>query len=179
MQPNCAITAVTQFPWQAALAREMGAQETILSAEDSFARVSELTNSPLYAGRSGNRMIIGGFDVVFDCVGSAQTLGNALRWTRAKGTVILVGVNLHRMKVDLTPVWHQEVDLIGAVGHDVLEWQGESISTFDLGMRWMGAGVIDTDSLLTHRYPLAAYRQAFTTAVDKKQSRSIKVAFDL
>jgi len=106
-------------------------------------------------------------------------LNNALRWTRAGGTVVLVGVNLHRMKLDLSPIWYQEVDLIGAVGHDVVKWQGEESSTFELAMRWMLAGELRTASLLTHCYPLVKFREAFERAVDKGESQSIKVAFDL
>jgi L-iditol 2-dehydrogenase len=90
-----------------------------------------------------------------------------------------VGVNLHRMKLDVTPVWYQEVDLLGAVGHDVVDWEGETLSTFDLAMRWMLAGKLNCRELLTHRFHLEAYRQAFLTAVDKRNQRSIKVAFDL
>ena len=179
MQPECQITAVAQFPWQGDIARQLGADQIILSTDDGYSTAAELTSSPLYEGRSGNRMLIGGFDAVFDCVGIAQTLSDALRWTRANGTVILVGVNLHRMKVDLTPIWHQEVNLIGSIGHDIIEWQGEQISTFDLGMRWMSEGKIETDNLLTHRFPLEEYRTAFDTAVDKARSRSIKVVFTI
>ncbi|MCP4417518.1 MAG: zinc-binding dehydrogenase, partial [Chloroflexi bacterium] len=179
LQPDCEITAVAQFPWQAKIARELGAQQVILTQEDGYARVTELTNAKMYQGRGDNRMLLGGFDVVFDVVGIPATLNNALRWTRAGGTVVLVGVNLHQMKVDLTPVWYQEVDLIGAVGHDVVSWEGETLSTFTLAMNWMLAEKVRTDLLLTHRFPLEGYREAFETAVDKKTSRSIKVAFDL
>jgi threonine dehydrogenase-like Zn-dependent dehydrogenase len=46
-------------------------------------------------------------------------------------------------------------------------------------MRWMETGQIRCEELLTHRFPLDAYREAFATAVDKRRYRSIKVAFDL
>jgi threonine dehydrogenase-like Zn-dependent dehydrogenase len=179
LQPDCEITAVAQFPWQADIATQLGAQHVFLAGDDGYAEAKRLTEGKLYRGRGHNRMLLGGFDVIFDVVGLPATLNEALRWTRAGGTVVLVGVHLHRMQVDLTPVWHQEVDLIGAVGHDVVTWEGESISTFELAMRWMQAGKIDCETLLSHRFPLAAYRQAFDTAVDKQNSRSIKVAFDL
>jgi threonine dehydrogenase-like Zn-dependent dehydrogenase len=138
-----------------------------------------LTGARMYEGRAGNRMLMGGFDLVFDVVGIAATLNNALRWTRAGGTVVLVGVNLHRMLLDVTPVWYQEVNLVGAVGHDVVVWEGERLSTFELAMRWMQTGELNCEGLLTHRFPLDAYQQAFATAVDKRAHRSIKVAFDL
>lgn len=179
LQPACEITAVAQFPWQAELACSFGADDAFLSSDDGFNRTADVTGARLYEGRGGNRMLLGGFDVVFDVVGVTDTLNNALRWSRAGGTVVLVGVNLHRMKLDITPIWYQEVDLIGAVGHDEVSWQGETLSNFELAMRWMQTGRLACESLLTHRFALEAYRQAFDAAVDKRGSRSIKVAFDL
>jgi threonine dehydrogenase-like Zn-dependent dehydrogenase len=84
------------------------------------------------------------------------------------------------MKLDLTPVWYQEVDLIGAVGHDIVTWQGRQVSTFELAMTWMMEGVIRTDPLLTHIFPLQDYRRAFAVATSEKaKTRSVKVAFAL
>ncbi len=179
LQADCQITALAQFPWQAELARRYGADHTFLTGDNGYAEVAALTGAKLYADRGANKMLMGGFDAVFDVVGIAATLNNALRWTRARGTVVLVGVNLHQMKLDLTPVWYQEVDLLGAVGHDVVTWQGETLSAFELAMRWMQDGALVTDGLLTHRFPLADYRQAFDAAVNKARYRSVKVAFEL
>ncbi|MGQ9568943.1 MAG: zinc-dependent alcohol dehydrogenase [Anaerolineae bacterium] len=178
LQPQCEITVVAQFPWQAELATRLGADHTFLAHEDGFAQTARLTGAHLYEGWRGNRMLLGGFDVIFDVVGVAQTLNDALRWTRAGGTVVLVGADLHRLTLDLTPVWYQEVDLLGAIGHDVISWEGENLSTFELAMRWMAFGRLQVQELLTHRFPLAAYRQAFLVARDKRTYRSIKVALE-
>ena len=179
LQPASEITALAQFPWQAEMASGFGADHTILARDDGFAKVARLTGARLHEGRRGNRMLLGGFDLIFDVVGTALTLNRALRWTRAGGAVVLVGVDLHRLEIDLTPVWYQEVDLLGAIGHSVASWQGEQLSDFELAMRWMQAGSLRTQDLLTHRFPLVEYRQAFRVATDKARSRSIKVAFDL
>jgi threonine dehydrogenase-like Zn-dependent dehydrogenase len=178
VQPDCEITAVAQFDWQAEMARRLGADHAIMSGNDGYANSARLTGARLYQGRRDNRMLIGGFDIVFDVVGIPQTVNDALRWTRANGTVVVIGVHLHRMQIDLTPVWHQEVNLIGAVGHDIITWQGEAVSTFGLAQRWMAQGKIETRSLLTHKFPLADYRRAIDTAVDKAKTKSVKVAFD-
>ena len=179
LQPDCEITAVAEFPWQAKMAHQFGANHTFLATEDGYTQTRALTGARLYQGRAQNQMLIGGFDLVFDVVGVSATLNNALRWTRAGGSVVLVGVNLHRMQLDISPIWYQEVNLLGAVGHDVVSWQNERISTFELAMRWMLDGVFQLDGLLTHCYPLEAYRQAFATALDKRHQRSVKVAFQL
>jgi len=104
LQPECEITALAQFPWQAEMAKAYGATRTFLASDDGYAEAARLTGGRLYEGRTGNRMLLGGFDVVFDVVGIAATLNNALRWTRAGGTVVLDGEKLHRVKLDLTPV---------------------------------------------------------------------------
>ncbi len=179
LQPSCEITAVAQFPWQVQLARAFGAERVLLVGQYGYSEVARITGASLHHGRAGNQMLLGGFDLIYDVVGLEVTLNNALRWTRAGGIVVLVGVNLHRMRLDVTPVWYQEVDLVGAVGHDVVEWEGEEISNFELAMRLMQTGQIRCEGLLTHRYPLNAYREAFAAAVDKRRYQSIKVAFDL
>jgi len=179
LQPTCELTAVAEFPWQAKMARWAGADHAFLACDDGYAEVARLTGARLYGKRRGNRMLMGGFDVIFDVVGIESTLNDALRWARAGGTVVLVGVNLHRMRLDVTPIWYQEVDLIGSVGHDVVEWEGRRLSTFELAMEWIGDGRLRVEDLLTHRFPLDAYRRAFQVAVDKRTYRSIKVAFDL
>jgi threonine dehydrogenase-like Zn-dependent dehydrogenase len=180
LQPACEIYAVAEFPWQAemALSPRGGAHQVFSAHDDGYAQVARLTGATLYEGRAGNRMLVGGLDVVYDVVGASATLNNALRWTRARGTVVLVGVHLHRMTVDLTPVWYQEVDLLGTVGHDLVTWQGEQVSTFELAMRWIKEGKLDTHGLVTHRFPLEAYRQAFAVAVEKDKYRSVKVALE-
>ena len=179
LQPSCEITAVAQFAWQGDLAKELGADQVILVGEDGYTAVSQLTGATLYVGRGNNRMLLGGFDIVFDVVGIPATLQDALRWTRAGGTAVLVGVYLHKMEIDLTPLWHQEINLLGAIGHDIVTWQGEQISTFDLALRWLAEEKIAVAQLLTHRFALDDYKAAFDTAVDKRTHQSIKVAFDM
>lgn len=178
-QPECEITALAQFGWQADLARKYGADKTFLTRDDGYAEVAKITDAKLYEGRINNRMLMGGFDVVFDVVGIESTLNNALRWTRANGDAVIVGVNLHRMTLDVTPIWYQEVNLIGAVGHDVVTWKGEAVSTFELAMRWIEDGTINCEGLITHRFPLKDYRHAFEVAVEKNRYRSIKVMFEI
>jgi len=36
------------------------------------------------------------------------------------------------MHIDLTPIWYQQVDLIGLYAHGMEEWNGVRQSTYDL-----------------------------------------------
>ena len=178
LQLDCHVTVLARFPYQADMARRHGADEVIMLGADLYQEAARLTGGKVYQGRFGNRMLLGGFDVVYDCVGIPSTLKDALRLARARGTVVLVGVFLEPMKIDLTPVWFWEVDLIGVLAHGAEEWQGERVSTFELIARLMRAGKMNTDGLITHSFTLPEYRQAVATAVQQPRTHSIKVVFD-
>jgi 2-desacetyl-2-hydroxyethyl bacteriochlorophyllide A dehydrogenase len=178
LQLDCHVTVLARFPYQADMARRHGADEVIMLGTDLYQEAARLTGGKVYQGRFGNRMLLGGFDVVYDCVGIPSTLKDALRLARARGTVVLVGVFLEPMKIDLTPVWFWEVDLIGVLAHGAEEWQGEHVSTFELIARLMRTGKMNTDGLITHSFTLPEYRQAVAAAVQQPRTHSIKVVFD-
>ena len=174
--PEADITAIARYPHQAEAARRLGADQVLMGAEATYDRVAELTQARFYQGPLGNKMLMGGFDVVYDCVGKARTIEDALRWTRAGGTVVVIGIDLNRLKLDLTPVWYSEVDLIGSLAFGMEEWEGEQVATFDLVARWFAEGKLTADGLITHRYALSEYQAAIATATDKSR-QSIKVVF--
>ena len=178
VQPECEITALAEFDYQADMARKLGASNIIMLGSDAYSEVARLTGGRLYRGRLGNRTVMGGFDIVYDCVGKPQTLRDALRWARAGGAVVLVGVYMAPMDIDLTPLWYWEVDLLGLFAHGGEDWQGERLSTFDLVVRLLREGKLNFDGFITHRFPLSQYRQAFLTAMDQAGSHTIKVIFD-
>jgi threonine dehydrogenase-like Zn-dependent dehydrogenase len=122
-------------------------------------------------------MMLGGFEVIYDCVGDRNSLSDGLRWARAGGAVVMLGVTLSPLRVDLNPIWYQEVDLIGSHTHGMESWNGKRVHTFDLAMELMREGVIDPRGLITHRFPFEDYRRAIATAADKR-SGSIKVVFE-
>ena len=176
--PEAEITAIARHPHQAVAARRLGADHVLTGKFDAYSMIAALTGARHYKGMLGNQMLVGGFDVVYDCVGSARTVEDALRWTRAGGAVVVVGVDLNRLRLDLTPVWYYEVDLLGSMANGAESWKGEHVSTFDLTARWFAEGKLTAEGLITHRFPLADYRKAIETATDKS-SGAIKVVFDL
>jgi len=164
--PDAEIYAAARYPQQIELAQSYGA--TVLTGKDLMAETARITGGEAYQGDFGNRTMLGGFDVIFDCVGNTATINQCLRLARAGGSVVLEGINLRPMKLDTSPIWHQEVALIGALAHGRERWQGEDIDTFALTARWIEEGALTTEGLVTHRYPLARWREAIQTAVDKR-----------
>jgi threonine dehydrogenase-like Zn-dependent dehydrogenase len=176
LSPDCHISALARYPQQVELARNLGADEVIVQ-EDVYIASARITSGKLYTGKFKNRMILGGFDVVYDCVGSEKTVTDSLRWTRAGGTVVLAGVSLKPMCVDLTPIWYQEVGLIGLFAHGMEEWNGRKQTTYDLTIDLLLKKKLVIDGFITHRFPLEQWRAAVRTAKDKR-SGAIKVVFD-
>jgi threonine dehydrogenase-like Zn-dependent dehydrogenase len=176
VSPECHITAISRHKHQAETACRLGADDVIIG-EDGYQATARITGAKLYEGMFGNRMLLGGFDVIYDCVGSAKTLQDSLRWARAGGAVVIVGIKAARLKLDLNPVWYQEVDLIGTYAHGAEQWEGESRHTYDLVIELMRQGKLTADGLITHRFPLSQWHQAVSTALDKRNG-TIRVVFD-
>lgn len=176
ISPKCHITAMARYPQQAQAARRLGADEVVMG-ENGYQATTRITGAKLYEGMFGNTMLLGGFEVIYDCVGSAQTLHDSLRWAQAGGAVVMLGYKLSRLKLDLNPIWYQEVDLIGLYAHGVEKWNGETWRTYDLVIDLLRQGKLTVDGLITHRFPLSQWRQAIKAASDKRNG-TIKVVFD-
>jgi threonine dehydrogenase-like Zn-dependent dehydrogenase len=176
LAPDCHITAMARYPQQQEMARKLGADE-VIAQEDPYEAAARITDARLYTGLFNNRTLVGGFDVVYDCVGTGRTVQDSLRWTRAGGAVVLAGVYLKPMQVDLTPVWYQEVDLIGLYAHGMEQWMGEQKSTFDLTIQLLMEKKLSMEGIITHRFSLEQWRKAVQTAGDKS-SGAIKVVLD-
>jgi L-iditol 2-dehydrogenase len=178
VSPNCFLAVVAKYPHQAEAARRFGANE-IIGREDRYAAVARLTGGKHYTAPLNRGMILGGFDVIYDCVGTGEAVTDALRWVRAGGAVVLVGIDWTVMKVDLNPVWHQEVDLVGSRGHGFDEWQGQRRHTYEWVIDLLRAGKFRAEGLITHRFPLKDYKRAVATSISKSSAKPIKVVFDL
>ena len=177
LAPGARLTVLARYPHQAEAATRLGA-DAVLSGGDLYQQVAQQTGGRLYRAILNRGMVLGGYDVVYDCVGRADTILDALRWTRARGTVVLVGIDLTLLKVDLNPVWYQEVDLIGSHTFGAERVAGGARHTFELVIDHLRAGRLQEAGLITHRFPLAEYRRAIDTALHK-QSGAIKVTFSL
>jgi 2-desacetyl-2-hydroxyethyl bacteriochlorophyllide A dehydrogenase len=104
------------------------------------------------------------FDVVYDCVASAATLGEALHALRPRGTLMLVGSHGTPAAVDFTPVWQRELSIVGTHGYAHDTWEGRTEHTLARCIAWARTGRLEIRSLLTHRFPLVEYRAALATA---------------
>lgn len=173
--PGCRITALARYAHQAEAARRLGADEVL--RRGAYSEIAQATGARHYQAPLNRGMLLGGFDVIYDCVGSSRTVEDSLRWAQAGGAVVLVGVNLTRARVDLNPVWYQQVDLVGSLAHGTDAWQGRRRHTYEWVYELFRSGRLTEAGLITHRFPFRDYRRAVATSMDKKCAQPIKVAF--
>jgi threonine dehydrogenase-like Zn-dependent dehydrogenase len=116
-----------KYTHQQSLALSFGAAEA-LPPEQLARAVRRHSHSLSYGGVAGETATLStGADVVFDCVGSAESIAQSLSMVRPRGTVALVGMP-GKMTIDLAPLWHREVRLAGAYAYGT-----ESVPTAKAG----------------------------------------------
>jgi threonine dehydrogenase-like Zn-dependent dehydrogenase len=165
---------------QAELARAGGADAVI--AARTRRELAQALGARYVPTTLGGGTIEGGADVVFDCVGSSRTFGDALVALAAGGRYVMVGAGARLDGVDISSLWFRELTVAGssgcATGPDPRQG-GQSVRTYALALDLLASGSYPTAGLLTHVFPLGRWREAFGTAFDKRGTGSVKVAFDL
>jgi threonine dehydrogenase-like Zn-dependent dehydrogenase len=173
-----AVLVGARYAHQQRLAQAFGATEAL--PPDQLARaVRRHSQSLSYGGVSGQTATLsGGADVVIDCVGSAESIGQALAMVRPRGAVALVGMP-GKVSVDLAPLWHREVHLAGAYAYG-LEQPGPDATpraTFDLAFEVAAAH--GTGQLVSATYPLTRFEEAVAHAGAAGRRGAVKIAFDV
>jgi threonine dehydrogenase-like Zn-dependent dehydrogenase len=164
---------------QQELAARLGADEVLPVSRDSYSALCQRSGATLHQPEIGGPTVIGGFDLVFDCVGSAKSADDAIRFTRARGTTVLVGLPGVPKGVDWTAIWYKELHVLGAYTYGMEDFRGERVRTFDLALRLLAKCGHELAPLVTHRFPLSQYRRAIASALFTGAQRSVKTVFDL
>jgi threonine dehydrogenase-like Zn-dependent dehydrogenase len=160
------LLATAKHPEQRALARSLGAD--VVVAPDELARAVRRATGSLRAGAQ----LTGGAPAVVDCVGSEESVASSLSVVAPGGTVVLLGMPGH-ISLDLTPLWHREVRLVGSYAYG----EEDGGRTFDLAFDLVrDAGL---DRLLSATYPLDRYEEALAHAAEAGRRGAVKIAFDL
>lgn len=156
------IVMTARYAEQKRLAKELGAD--VVCDPDELPRwVRRLSNSLAV----GNQLT-GGFEQVVDCVGSSESIDQALHVVAPGGTILMVGMP-SKVSLELTGLWHREVAIRGCYAYlrDDFTTAIDVIRQFDLGR------------LVSATYPLRDYTSALEHAAQAGRRGAVKVAFDL
>ena len=175
------IIALARHPHQADRLGQSGADRVVLiprraSRASRYDQVAEAVGGKRIASMFGNQNLQGGVDVVYECVGSGEGLGDAIKFCRPRGTVVALGTS-QITKVDTTALWFREVTVLGAYGRQIESWEGKRVHTYDLVMDLIREGRLDPSGLLTHVFDISDYRRAFASLLARGRSSVVKAAF--
>ncbi|MHB8294863.1 MAG: zinc-dependent alcohol dehydrogenase [Acidimicrobiales bacterium] len=164
------ICASAKYPEQGRLAADLGADSVVPPAE--LARAIRRHTGSLLVGSHLTR----GADVVLDCVGSPASLEQAMSVVAPGGTICLAGMPTPA-RVDLTPLWHREVSLVGSYAYGTEHPEGgEPASTFDLALALTGHARLGR--LVSARYPLERFADALAHAAGAGRRGAVKIVFE-
>lgn len=174
-QPACEVTVLSRHGFQSRMAEQLGAQRVLRHAE--YAAIAQASGGKFFSAPLNKGLIVGGFDIIYDCVGDSKTLNDCLRWVKANGKVVLVGAHMQPMtQVDMVNIWYHQVELVGVVAHGHEHHQGEVKHSYGWVFEFFKRGLYSTEGLITHRFGYAEYKQAIQlTNEHKGSSKAIKV----
>ncbi len=164
------LVAVAKHPDQRRLARELGATSVV--EPDELRRAVRRSSG---SWMLDNGQLTGGADIVYDCVGSAESIAEALAVAAPGSTVVLAGMP-GPVGIDLTPLWQREVRLVGAYAYGPEPSAGGRHS-FDLAMEVVDAAGLGR--LVSAAYPLERYADAIDHAGSAGRRGAVKIVFDL
>ena len=172
---NTTAVVVARHAFQAEHATRLGAAHVVQGRDKRAQRrqLAEHSNTRLLDPIIGDPIGIGGFDCTFVCIASAPAMEEAMRFTRAGGTIVVIG-NVARLRgVDWTPLWIKELTMRGTVCYGA---HGDSGNAFAESAGLINSRRVALRELVTHTFALADYRRALDTAMGKAGTGSVKVA---
>jgi threonine dehydrogenase-like Zn-dependent dehydrogenase len=178
LAPAATITLLARHDFQAREGTRLGAAHAVLAGDGYAQALAERTGARLVKPILGPDVAIGGFDATFVCVAGKRAMDDALRFTRAGGTVMLLGNAVTLDGIDWTPVWFKELTVRGTLCYGGAH-AAATAGDFDAALALIGSGAAPVAPLLTHTFALPDCARAIGTAMDKRGGRCIKVAFRL
>jgi len=174
-QQDSEVIALARYPFQAEVAKKLGADEVIIGEKNPYMRIADLTGAKYFEGYFGNKILLGGFDIIYDSIGNDSSINDALRWVRSRGCVVIIGINFKPGKIDYSTIWHQEIIVTGINCHAVEE---EGRSSFDIAADFLAKMKLPTNEIITHRFLMKNYREAINTFFSKGKEKAIKIVLE-
>lgn len=137
-----------------ALATQLGADYTLnVQREDAKTLIESLTE--------------GGFgaDVVYECSGAGPAAAQLLTLVRRKGRYVQIGLFGKSVAWDLDQLCYKELIVTGS--------NASIPSAWNRAIQLMESGLVKTAPLITHRFPVTDWEQAFATFDDREGVKAL------
>ena len=114
-----------------------------------------------------NKFGIKEVDVCFECSGSGKSLNNCINHLKRMGSIIQVGIFDNEQVIKINDIVLKQIALFGSLGFKWRSWFKS--------LEMLKNNKLNLDLLITHKYKLDAWKDAFNKA---KESESLKVIIE-
>lgn len=179
LYPNTEVFAITRYPHQEEMAGRLGAKHTIRTRNpvEIIERLAEIAGTKVYRPWNGKPMLMRGAARIYDTVGSPETIEVGIRIAQPHARLVITGV-ANPARFEWTPLYFKEIEVIGSNAFGLETFEGRRRHSMEIYLDLLKENRIDLSQLVTHRFRLDQYKQAFLAAHIKENSDAVKVVFD-
>jgi threonine dehydrogenase-like Zn-dependent dehydrogenase len=177
LYPAAEVWAATRPGARAALATRLGSQAVLSSSPDELvAQVADRVRTTPIEPWSKRDWLQDGPAVVYDTIGSTETVETSLRLLATGGTLVISGVEPPK-RFEWTPLYFKELRVIGSNGFGVEEVAGVAKHAMQHYFDFVGDG-LDLRSVITHRFPLERWGEAVLALKNSRRTGAVKVLLE-
>lgn len=173
------VVAIALLPHQAETAREFGA-DLVLEAGPTYALVEQVAayvGCEVHSFNGKRPWLIEGVDFLFDTVASPETLETGMRFLATQGRLVFSGVSTPA-RCENTVHYFKELEVIGSNAFSLEQYRGRTAHAFEVILDALAEARMDPFALVTHRFPLDRFEDAFDTVARKGKTGAVKVVLD-
>jgi threonine dehydrogenase-like Zn-dependent dehydrogenase len=175
--PDAEVWAATRPGARAELAARLGAHAVLSSVPDPLvAAVARRVGGAALVPWSGREWLQDGPAVVYDTIGSVETVETSLRLLATGGTLVISGVEPPK-RFEWTPLYFKELRVVGSNGFGVEEVRGVAKHAMEHYFDFALAG-FDLTPVITHRFPLERWDEAVLALKDSRRTGAVKVLLE-
>jgi threonine dehydrogenase-like Zn-dependent dehydrogenase len=170
---GCDITVVEPSPFAAGYVKKSGADRAVPGGIIEAA--VDIAGGRAYKPVLGERIVMGGFNRIFDTVGHGDTLNRSLRVLAAGGTLSVIGIGKD-VKLDLTPLWLKLQTVRGCYGNHYNAVKGGRKLAFEMALDLIAKKKARVDDMLTHTFRIEDFRKMIEVNLHKTRNKAMKTA---
>jgi threonine dehydrogenase-like Zn-dependent dehydrogenase len=177
LYPGTEVWAATRPGARAFLATRLGAHTVLSSSPDELvAQVARRVGASPLVPWSKRDWLQDGPAVVYDTIGSVETVETSLRLLTTGGTLVVSGVEPPK-RFEWTPLYFKELRVVGSNGFGVEEVRGVAKHAMEHYFDFI-AGGFDLTPVITHRFPLEHWDEAVLALKDSRRTGAVKVLLE-
>ncbi len=177
LYPATEVWAATRPGARAALASRLGAHAVLSSSPDELVgQVARRVGTTPLEPWSKHDWLQDGPAVVYDTIGSTETVETSLRLLGTGGTLVISGVEPPK-RFEWTPLYFKELRVIGSNGFGLEEVGGVVKHAMEHYFDFVARG-LDLTPVITHRFPLERWDEAVLAVKNSRRTGAVKVLLE-